>query len=171
MKNDLLLYGTEQYAHILAQEQGEWNRVYDELIVRKIDMFNKLISMHNIECYNLVEQLLDDNMTIQVEERNTNYAYMIFFLQIYRAEKKKGEKKFVFDCGDSLEELIAIVQQLKFYIWEIEFLHEREAEDLLKQFVIQYDIQGELIRHIILLGSIQRQWMLIEIGRILELEL
>ena len=85
------LCGTEEYAHILAQEQAEWNQMYDEIIVQKIDMFNKLISMHTIECYDLVEKLLDDYMTIQVQKRNTNYAYMIVLLQIYRAERKKSK--------------------------------------------------------------------------------
>lgn len=161
------LCGTEEYAVCLAQEEQEWHQYYDALIEKKIQLFDKLVCMHTIEAYDLIEKLIDDAMTEAVQKRNTSYAFMVIFVQIYRAEKQVNEHRFLFDCGDSLEELIAIIQQLKFYMWELEFLEEKETEEWLRQFVKHYDIRAELLRNIILMACMDKDRMKKVVGNVL----
>lgn len=122
--------GSEAYAKLLAQEEREWHEQYDALIDRKIEIFDKLLQMHSAESYALIEKLADDAMTENAAKRNTSYAWIIIFTQIYQAEKNAGELWTVFDLADSLEELISIAQQVKFLLWEIIFLQEKESEEL-----------------------------------------
>lgn len=141
--------GSEAYAKLLAQEEQEWHEQYDALIDRKIEIFDKLLQMHSAESYALIEKLVDDAMNESVAKRNTSYAWIISFTQIYQAEKNAGEVWTLFDLADDLENLIAIVQQVKFLLWEIVFLQEKESEELLRNFVAQYDMQPELLRNLV----------------------
>ena len=61
----------------------------------------------------------------------------------------------LFDLADDLENLIAIVQQVKFLLWEIVFLQEKESEELLRSFVAQYDMQPELLRNLVRISCLK----------------
>lgn len=141
--------GSESYAKLLARDEREWHAQYDALIARKIEIFNKLLQMHSAESYALIEKLVDDAMTENAAKRNTSYAWIVFFTLVYRAEKKVGEARTVFELADNLEDLITIAQQVKFLLWEIVFLQEKESEELLRSFVAQYDMQPELLRNLV----------------------
>lgn len=121
--------GSEAYAKLLAQEEREWHEQYDALIDRKIEIFDKLLQMHSAESYALIEKLADDAMTENAAKRNTSYAWIIIFTQIYQAEKNAGELWTVFDLADSLEELISIAQQVKFLLWEIIFCRRKSQKN------------------------------------------
>lgn len=147
--------GSEAYAKLLAQEEREWHEQYDALIARKLEIFDKLLQMHSAESYELIEKLVGDAMTENVAKRNTPYAWIVIFTQIYRAEKNAGEMRTLFDFADNLQDLIAIVQQVKFLLWEIVFLQEKESEQLLRSFVAQYDMQPELLRSLVHISCLE----------------
>ena len=147
--------GSESYAKLLAQEEQEWHEQYDALIARKLEIFDKLLQMHSAESYGLIEKLVGDAMTENVAKRNTSYAWIVIFTQIYQAEKNVGEVRTLFDLADNLEDLIAIVQQVKFLLWEIVFLQEKESEELLRNFVAQYDMQSELLRSLVHISCLE----------------
>lgn len=151
--------GTEHYAKCLAKEEREWHEKYDSLIRKKIELFDKLICVHKTEAYDMVERLIDDAMTEEVQTRDTNYAYMVVFVQIYRAERKNNEQRFFFDYGDSLTELIDVYQQIKFWLWEMEFLQDNSASEMLGQFVLEYEISSELLRNMILVACVDKEQM------------
>lgn len=152
--------GSEAYAKLLAQDEREWHAQYDALIARKIEIFNKLLQMHSAESYGLIEKLVDDAMTENVAKRNTSYAWIVIFTQIYQAEKNAGEAWTLFDLADNLEDLIAIVQQVKFLLWEIVFLQEKESEELLRSFVAQYDMQPELLRNLVRISCLEPEMVM-----------
>lgn len=151
--------GSEQYAGLLAQEESEWHAVYDEIIEKKIEIFNQLLRMHTEESYALIETLIMDKMALEIEKRNADYGFAVIFTQIYKAQKAEGEHPYIFDYGDTLAELIEFLQRIKFCMWEIEFLHEKESEELLCQLVIQNDMKQELLRNLVLIACLDRQGM------------
>ena len=152
--------GSEAYAKLLAQDEREWHAQYDALIARKIEIFNKLLQMHSAESYGLIEKLVDDTMTENVAKRNSSYAWIVIFTQIYQAEKNAGEAWTLFDLADNLEDLIAIVQQVKFLLWEIVFLQEKESEELLRSVVAQYDMQPELLRGLVRISCLEPEMVM-----------
>lgn len=163
--------GSEAYAKLLAQEEREWHEQYDALIDRKIEIFDKLLQMHSAESYALIEKLVDDAMTENAAERNTSYAWIIIFTQIYQAEKNAGEVWTLFDLADDLENLIAIVQQVKFLLWEIVFLQEKESEELLRSFVAQYDMQPELLRNLVRISCMEPETVMARLRNDIKLTL
>ena len=82
------------------------------------------------------------------------------FTQIYQAEKNAGEAWTLFDLADNLEDLIAIVQQVKFLLWEIVFLQEKESEELLRSVVAQYDMQPELLRGLVRISCLEPEMVM-----------
>lgn len=163
--------GSEAYAKLLAQEEREWHEQYDALIDRKIEIFDKLLQMHSAESYALIEKLVDDAMTENAAKRNTSYEWIVIFSQIYRAEKNAGELWTVFDLVDSLEELISIAQQVKFLLWEIVFLQEKESEELLRSFVAQYDMQPELLRNLVRISCLEPEAVMARLRNDIKLTL
>lgn len=163
--------GSEAYAKLLAKEEREWHEQYDALIDRKIEIFDKLLQMHSAESYALIEKLADDAMTENAAKRNTSYAWIIIFTQIYQAEKNAGELWTVFDLADSLEELISIAQQVKFLLWEIIFLQEKESEELLRSFVAQYAMQPELLRNLVRISCLEPEAVMARLRNDIKLTL
>lgn len=127
--------------------------------------------MHSAESYGLIEKLVDDAMTENVAKRNTSYAWIIIFTQIYQAEKNAGEVRTLFDLADDLENLIAIVQQVKFLLWEIVFLQEKESEELLRSFVAQYDMQPELLRNLVRISCMEPETVMARLRNDIKLTL
>lgn len=175
MNNDkatvLKVYGSEEYATLLEQEELEWHNNYDELIARKLELYDRLISMHQKETYDMISQLIDDESTPVIQKRNNDYAYMVIFNQIYESEKEASEQIFLYDYGDSLKELIAVTQQIKFYLWELEFLKEDETRILLKNFVDEFKISKTLLRNMILISCIERQEMATLLSELLDMDI
>lgn len=167
----LKVYGSEEYAAFLEQEELEWHNNYDELIIRKLELYDRLISMHQKETYDMISQLIDDESTLVIQKRNNDYAYMVIFNQIYESEKEAGEQIFLYDYGDSLKELIAVTQQIKFYLWELEFLKEDETRILLKHFVNEFKISKTLLRNMILISCIERQEMAALLSELLDMDI
>ena len=87
-------------------------------------------------------------------------------LQMHSAESYGLIEKLVddawtlFDLADNLEDLIAIVQQVKFLLWEIVFLQEKESEELLRSFVAQYDMQPELLRGLVRISCLEPEMVM-----------
>ncbi len=150
---------TEEYAIDLAKKERKWHDQYDSLIDEKIAIFNKIIRFHTAQAYDLLDKLINDPMTEEVQTKNTLYAYMVIFIQVYRAERSAGEHRVVFDYGDSLEELIDVFQQIKFWLWELEFLREKDTERILNQFVKEYAVSQELLRSMILIACMDKDGM------------
>lgn len=93
------------------------------------------------------------------------------FTQIYQAEKNAGELWTVFDLADSLEELISIAQQVKFLLWEIIFLQEKESEELLRSFVAQYAMQPELLRNLVRISCLEPEAVMARLRNDIKLTL
>lgn len=163
--------GSEQYARLLAQEESEWHVVYDEIIEKKLEIFDQLLRMHTEQSYALIETLIMDKMTLEIEKRNADYGFAVIFTQIFKAQKAVGECPYIFDYGDSLAELIEFLQRIKFCMWEIEFLHEEESEELLCQLVVQNDMKQELLRNLILIACLDRQGMREKLRTLLDMNL
>lgn len=72
----------------------------------------------------------------------------------------QGEAWTLFDLADNLEDLIAIVQQVKFLLWEIVFLQEKESEELLRSVVAQYDMQPELLRGLVRISCLEPEMVM-----------
>lgn len=94
-----------------------------------------------------------------------------FFTQVYRAEKKVGEARTVFELADNLEDLITIAQQVKFLLWEIVFLQEKESEELLRSFVAQYDMQPELLRNLVRISCLEPETVMARLRNDIKLTL
>ena len=56
-------------------------------------------------------------------------------------------------------------------MWEIEFLHEEESEELLCQLVVQNDMKQELLRNLVLIACLDRQGMREKLRTLLDMNL
>ena len=86
-----------------------------------------------------------------------DFAYMIVMMEIYSLETEAGANSTVFDWADSLQGVIDIIRQIKFLLWEIEFLDDMNSVGLLLGYMNEVGVSMQALEYIIYISSYDKQ--------------
>lgn len=84
-----------------------------------------------------------------------NYAHVIANIVVDEVQKRKTASFFM--QGNSIEELIRVIQQIKFFLWEIEFECGTDAEMRLCEYMSLRKITPEAMSMIIFTGGMDKK--------------
>lgn len=145
MEQDVFIADDEELRavnHAKQQRQAvtEWNKRYSETEKQYISSVNKLIKEGTPDAYEKICDMFDGTEGMSEDEiiatgkiplnifrGRTEMSYLIQAVNIYYREQAAGEAVTVFDHGDSLQDIIDVINQVRFLLWELEFFKSDEA--------------------------------------------
>ncbi|MCM1295535.1 MAG: glycosyltransferase [Muribaculaceae bacterium] len=128
--------------HAKRQKQAvsEWNKRYLEAEKRYISRVDALIKEGTPDAYEKICEMFEGTEGMSEEEMiatgkiplavfrgRTEMSYLIQAVNIYYREQATGEAVTVFDHGNSLQDIIDVMNQVRFLLWELEFFKSDEA--------------------------------------------
>ncbi len=84
-------------------------------------------------------------------------AYAYIFAVISVEELKKGESSLFILNGNSVKELIILLKQMEFRLWEVEFSCGEDAEQRLYEYICIYQITPAAIKNIIAIAGMHKK--------------
>lgn len=124
----------------MREKVAEWNKKYLDAEKQYISAVDKLIGEGTACAYGKIcgmfegtegmsadEIMSAGKIPISEFEGRTEISYLIQAINIYYREQAAGDSVTVFDHGDSLRDIIDVMNQVRFLLWELEFFKSNEA--------------------------------------------
>lgn len=119
--------GTEESAIERENRVCIWNNLYREKEQMYLELFDELLAMGNETAKEKIMDIIAEGDFCEIYSGRTNIAYLILIMDIYQREIDNGETRTILDMGSSLKTLIQIFNQIKFFIWRLEYAVEDEG--------------------------------------------
>ncbi|MGN0496567.1 MAG: hypothetical protein ACI4GW_10110 [Lachnospiraceae bacterium] len=160
--------GTEIYAQELAKEICIWHQTYDVLLQKKLQLIDLLLREPSEQSRKMLCDTLKESQLTRELCRDTQFGYMVIINQVYLDEKKNGEQYTIYDKGNSIKDLIKVLNQMKFLLWELEFLKDSDTPELFKRYVCENRVSGTMLKNMILIASVDVNYMVNVVADILN---
>lgn len=126
---------TEEYILMEEQYKIKWEEKYGPYRDMAYELMEECLETKSP---NVIQKMLDffENKELVKELSEVNdFAYMVIIMEMYDLELQAGIKNHVFYWSDSLQGVIDVIRQVKFLLWEIEFLDAPDSGQLLLGFL------------------------------------
>lgn len=158
---------TEEYILQEEKERLLWEEQYGEKKDRAIELANiALLRKNQAHIKELEDYFKDENMVKALSEES-DIAFIMVMLDIYSAEKNAKIENVIFNWGDNLDQIIIIIRQIKFLLWEMEFLRSNDAAEELVCFLQEKNISMQALEYIIFISSYDKAKVVGVLERIL----
>ncbi len=138
------------------EEIADWKQRYGESEKEAINTVNKLLDAGSLESKKEICKMFENKEFLDTYKFRKELSYVINAINIFYSEEEHNVKYDVFDSCKNLEELVEIINQVRFLTWEIEYADYEEAGDLLCQFITEKKLSPQMIKYIVDLASFNR---------------
>ncbi len=148
-------YTADSEEYIIQEEQykKEWKRVYGPHRDHIIMLAEQCLSNKTAEAEKaLIEYLSREELIKEIHENN-EFSFVIIMMDILAKERDAGIDDTILQWADNLTGIIQVIRQVRFLLWEIEFLDSDEAVDLLMGFKQDVKISTKALANIIMISS------------------
>ena len=146
-----------EYAEKRRKELRDWDEKYFAHEVKCIKRIDELISEGTKASYTRICDMFEgpdsdmsfvDNwkLPLDIYKQRDKISYLIQAVNIYYQECAAGAYVTVFDHGDCLGDIIDVMNQLRFIVWEIQF---KDNDEMLNAFIEHYNISQQMWTYIV----------------------
>ena len=107
----------------------------------------------------LIDYLSREELVKKIHENN-EFCFVVIMMDILAKERDASINDNILKWADNLQGIIQVIRQVRFLLWEIEFLDSDEAVELLLGFKQDVKISTKALAHIIMISSYDRNKVL-----------
>lgn len=146
-------------SYILMEEENQklWEKQYGCFRDEAFSLMNKCLFTKGKSDIEKLQEFFGNTEIIKQLSEVNDFAFVLVAMEIYELEKEAGIENHIFYWTDTLSELIDIIRQVKFLLWEIEFLDSHEASGLLLGFLSDVGISMPAFEYIIHISSCDKK--------------
>ena len=144
-----LQIGTEVYIQNEEAKMVLWTKQYGGELQEAITLVDNAFSTKEKSYIDKLVALYNDETLVNALCENTEFAFLVVVMTIYNAEEESGISNGVFDWVDSFKSAIDVIRQIKFLLWEIEFLDVKESVSLLLGYKSDIGISVPALEYLI----------------------
>lgn len=176
---------------ITSSDSSFWENMYqeicEEILKYKVEekiaeleqRWQRLVKVHKAELpkyYRQINSLLKEgdkeNLSIMLSseefcskfETVTDMAYMVLVNQIYQEELKEHATRTILDGFDSIEGILAFIQEIKFRLWRVEFDMEDDAGEQFMKLVDRYQMSNCLLKYMVHVAGMDKVKLLLKLS-------
>lgn len=144
---------SEEYALFQEAQMIENNKKYGHKLQEVSVLMDKALDFKDETFIEQLQLFFEDKEVVEGLSENNEFAFMLVIMEIYNLEKNAGVKNNVFAWGQALDDVISIIRQVKFLLWEIEFLNDEESGQLLLGYLKENNISMVALEYLIYISS------------------
>ena len=155
-------YGADTEEYIVQEEQyrKEWKKLYDPHRDNMIRLAEECLDKKTVEAEKaLIDYLSREELVKKIHENN-EFCFVVIMMDILAKERDASINDNILKWADNLQGIIQVIRQVRFLLWEIEFLDSDEAVELLLGFKQDVKISTKALAHIIMISSYDRNKVL-----------
>lgn len=119
---------TEKFAVEEEQRENEWQEQYGSKINDVVREMNQLLQAATEQSRMELHDMFLDKSFFEHYKQTDAVATMYVVMQIYEREWKDHYPSTILDCGNTVEELMDYLQQMKFMLYRIDFSIDQLSE-------------------------------------------
>lgn len=164
---------TVDYVDSRRKSIETWNKKYAGIEKNFIQQVNGLLVEGTLAAYDRICGLFEDAENVDSEDviasgripvsefkdRN-DISYLINAVNIYYAERETGNTTTIFSQGSSLQDIIDVMRQIRFLLWEIEFSCDdaclEDSIQVLVNYVLEKNISVHALVYLLRTASIDK---------------
>ncbi len=166
MKNDISAQ-TEEYINQEEQYKINWKARYGSYIDEAYALATECLKTKSPDAKKNLLKFFENKELIQEISQVNDFAYIAVMMEIYSLEQDNDIQNDVFQWADDVQGMIDIIKQVKFLLWEIEFLEIKESRQLLVNFLDDVGISMRAFEYIVFISSFDKRKMVECLGEIL----
>ena len=148
---------TEEYAIEEERLKKEWNQANRDYCKKMVAFVNQFLASKTEADEKLFLTYFSDEQVIKRFHGDNKLAFVMIMRDILVAERKAGVENVIINCADTLEDMVKVIRQVKFLLWEIEFLDSEESFDLLMEYQQSMGLSNKALARIILSASYDKE--------------
>lgn len=118
-----------------------------------MELANDIFSTKKKESVERLEAFFEDEDVVKALCENNEFAFLVVVMNIYNAETEAKIIDNVFNWTDDFKFVIDIIRQVKFLLWEIEFLDVKQSATLLLKYISDVGISMVALEYLIHISS------------------
>ncbi len=164
----MIEYSADSEEYINQEEEyfKKWEIKYGAARDRAYQLIEEVLSTKSMSS---IEQLLDffEDKELVKELSNVNdFAFLVVLMEIYDLECQENVKHTVFHWADTFQDMIDVIRQVKFLLWEMEFLADDESGLLLKNYLVDMNISMAAFQYLVYISSYDKEKMVDKLTRL-----
>lgn len=150
------------------QEDIEWYRLHESEELSYLQQINDYLREGTNESKEKICSLMERREILDAFETRNEMSYIINAVNIYYREIDAGVKHTIFDVVACVNELIQIMNQVRFYVWELEFTNDEETGDLLCNFIEENNMSVQMLLYLMETAVLDRHLVTIKLSEIFK---
>ena len=155
MNNDISAQ-TEEYINQEEQYKVKWKARYGPYIDEAYALATECFKTKSSDAKKNLLKFFENKKLMQEISQVNDFAYIAVMMEIYSLEQ-----------DDGIQSVIDIIKQVKFLLWEIEFLENNESRQLLVNFLDNVGISMRAFEYIVFISSFDKRKMVECLGEVL----
>ena len=154
---------TEAFICQKEKDEFEWvqkNRGQQQNIINQVE---QMLSSGSEKSRAEVLERFRDKEFIETFKSQTQIAYMIVMMQIYEKELQNELNHTILDMGNNFKQILSIIQQIKFFLWRIEFTEDSECKEQFIKLVTNKRVSSEMIQFLVSTSACNKVAVLLEL--------
>ena len=154
---DESFYETEEYIMLEEQYMIDWKKKYDSKLKEAESLMNRCLATKELDDLQKLMEFFEDEELVKELSEDNKFMFMVVMMNILYIELDENIKYSIIEWADNLERIIAIIRQIKFLLWEIEFLDSQESMTLLFEFLKDMNISMSAFEYIVYITSYDKE--------------
>jgi len=142
-------YNSENYALQLEINENKNHQKYNDYLIKKMTFIDERLKINDGQSRIDLILLLSDEEFMSICSSRNDFAEVIQIIRIFLNECKQGVQKTLLDLVHGKDNLIHVLNTLKFILIRIEFSDEEEGTILLKNFLARIPLSAFALKTMI----------------------
>lgn len=136
------------------QKIADWHRLHETEERQYLKIINEYLAEGTSEAQTAICNLVEQERFLETFKTRNEMSYVINAINIYYREIDAGVSHTVLDLADDVDGLISVINQVRFFIWELEYTDDETSGSMLCEYIRDMNISIPMVLYILPVASI-----------------
>lgn len=136
------------------QKIVDWHRLHEIEEQQYLILINEYLAEGTPEAQTAICNLVEQDGFIETFKTRNEMSYVINAINIYYREMDAGVSPTILDLADNIDGLISVINQVRFFIWELEYTDDETSGGMLCEYIQDMNISVQMLLYILPVASI-----------------
>lgn len=157
-----------RYQYNSEQRISEWHRLHEAEEQQYLKIIDEYLSEGTPEAKEAICSLAEQDGFVETFKTRNEMSYVINAINIYYRELDADITPTVLDLAHSVDELIAVINRIRFLIWELEYTDDEMSGVMLCEYILDKQISIPMLLYILDAASIDTYFVSMKLSSELE---
>lgn len=146
----------------------EWHRLHETEEQNYLHIIDGYLSQGTEEAKEAICNLAETGDFVEIFKTRNEISYVITAINIYYRELEADVVHTIFDKAHSVDELIRIINRIRFYIWELEYTDDETSAYMLCEYIQNMNISVVMLIYLLDIASLDAYMVSIKLSEALR---